>query len=215
MSALIFALVFAQDAATQEKQETAPPKQEERQETPPPLVVQETAPSTMTVGARFQWWTMDLAFEVETANTRIEIDSESLAGFELWGRWDLSEEWAFGIGVDYGSGLDTESLVLSLGATWRLAPPGDPWVPFLRAGVLYGSLDVADLPGEFEAAFGAEGGAGVSVSLGDWIPGLALSLEAAARWITFDFDPGAGVISSDPEVGGFGLRLLAGIELRF
>ena len=91
----------------------------------------------------------------------------------------------------------------------------DPWDVSFRAGFLYARLDMDDVPGDFDRAFGLEAAARIRHPLSSVMEGLSASAEIAVRQLEFEFDRDPDVLDADSKVGGFGARLLVGLSYRF
>ena len=192
----------------------SPPKEEEDQ-TEPPVTISKPA---WSIGARFDLWVTDLDFTAQTATTRTEVETALHSGADLFAFVGLGGNWGAEVGVEttLGGDSETESLVFALSLQWELPILEDsPLVPALRAGVLYGSYTMDDIPGDFDDAVGFEGGLQVSLPLAGERGGLGLTLAVMGRNLEFDFEPDSAATVYDDSIGGMGVRFVAGLEVRF
>lgn len=184
-------------------------------EGPDPVRDAARMPSRWSVGAAYHLWASDLDFVASTATTRVEVDASLLQGAQLRADYVVSRRIDVRLGVEAGFGLEMKSLGATLGAACNLDELPDPWEGWLHGSLVYATLDVDDLPGDFKGALGFEAGLGVSRPVGEWLRGVHLHAELAGRWMEFEFDADPGAIVPDDTVGGFGGRLLLGLDWRF
>jgi len=168
------------------------------------------------LGAGYSLWLSDLKFRCESPTQIVESDFSSLSGVEIFGQFEVVEEWSFRLGGDFLFGVDTRSLVGSLGAVYTPRDILDPPLEAsFRAGLLLGSFEIKDVEGDFDPAVGVEAGLGITHGLDEYLEGLMFQAEVMFRYLKFDFDRDATVTASDDSVGGFGVRLSAGFTYRF
>jgi hypothetical protein len=171
--------------------------------------------SPWRIGAGYHFWATDLDVTTTTATERVELDASVVQGVQLAAEYRLSRRVDVRLAFESGLGLDLHTLGASLGASCSLDELPDPWESWLHASLLYATLEIDGLRGDFKGALGFEAGVGFARPVGDWARGIHLRAELAARWLEFDFDPDPGAASVHDTVGGFGGRLLLGLDWRF
>ncbi len=170
----------------------------------------------IAIGVGYSLWVTDLNFESRTATEIVEYEMSSLSGVEIFGQMEVAEEMSLRLGGDFLLGVDITAIVGSLGVVYAPADLlEEPCELYFRAGILLGSIDMSGLPGDFKPSVGVEVGAGLTYRLDEYVEGLGFQIEAMARYLKFDFDKDETVLESDDEVGGFGVRFLAGLVYRF
>jgi hypothetical protein len=76
--------------------------------------------------------------------------------------------------------------------------------PYLRAGVLWGSLSWDEIPGDFEESFGFEGGVGLEY----FINRCRLGAEMSYRNVKFQYNPPPGVLSNQDNIDFSGFSIM-------
>lgn len=173
-------------------------------------------PLGITLGIGYSLWVSDLKFESESATTRVEYDLSSESGVEIFGQMEVDDEWSVRLGGEFLFATDVKTMLCTLGVVYT--PAGlldEPMDLHFRAGILFGSHDMTDVEGDFGTSVGVEAGVGLTYWIHEYVEGLGLQIEAMARYLKFDFDKDETVIKSDDEVGGFGVRFLAGVVYKF
>ena len=176
------------------------------------------ADTGVVLGARYAVWIVDLDFEVSTPTELTRVRTESQSGAEIYFRHGLGQGWITEIGLEVTLGGDSESqaLVAGLSLQWQIPILQESGlIPSLRAGVLYGTYEIDDVPGDFDSAIGFEGGIEIRWPLSPGAGGLSLDLAVLGRSLKFDFDADTGATAAENEIGGVGAIILAGLEYRF
>lgn len=198
------------DKPAQDKPEVNP---QEPEEEPVPA---SGARMRFSAGASYSLWVAPIDFDASGALITYERDSAALSGIDLFARLDLSKDWGVQADFDFSSGTELDVTVFGIGAVYRPGLLEDPWGTHGRVSLLFGTLDDADAPGDFDLGVGFEFGGGVDLSLKTaGLDGLYVNADVMARFLEFDFDADSGITSDDGEVGGFGVRFLLGVEYRF
>lgn len=188
-----------------------------------PLAAQEEEPAvaksegmSFSVGAGYALWIAPFDFEASGPAISYERSSGMIDGFNLSGRLDFNETWGVQADADLFFSTDLDATVVGLGGVYRPGLLDDPWDTHLRASILYGMLNDDVAPGDFDPGIGFEVAAGVDYSLGEMLlEGLSARADLAGRLLEFEFDADSDITSDDGEMGGFGLRILLGLEYRF
>ena len=190
---------------------------------PSPTEVQEEQPSTETMdldlsagthavlGGRYAIWIVDLDFEVSSPTELTRVKTGSQSGGEIYFRHGLGQGWFAELGLEVTLGGDSESqaLVGSLSLQWQIPILKETGlIPSLKVGVLYGTYDMDEVPGDFDSAIGFEGGIEIRWPLSPGNGGLGRSLE-------FDFEADPGATAPETKIGGMGVVILAGVEYSF
>ncbi len=209
-----FALVAASAAWAQEVEN--PPAPAPQEEPADQEEFGEYEPLYIKLGAGYVGWVTDMDFEVSTSTEAVEISNGGLQGLEIFGLYEFDEEWAVRLGVEFLWGFDADGYVGSLGAVYTpFEALEEPMDLHLRASLLFGKIDVEDVYGDFDPGVGIDIGVGVSYGLDEVAVGLKFEAEVMLRYLKFDFDKDANVVTSDDEVGGLGARFLAGLSYSF
>jgi hypothetical protein len=207
---MVFALSLAASSASWAQ---------EVKDKPAPKKAGEPAPEErlgITLGAGYSLWVSDLKFESRSATQTVEYDMTSESGIEIFAQMEVAEEWSLRLGGEFLFGVDIKTMIGSLSAVYTpLDLMDEPVDLHFRAGLLFGSHEMQDLQGDFNTAVGVEAGVGLTYWIDEYVEGLGIQVEAMARYLKFDFDKDEAVTESDDEVGGFGVRFLAGFVYKF
>jgi hypothetical protein len=122
--------------------------------------------------------------------------------------WQFNDHWFVDAVVERTVMTNLDMLFLTLGPKRRFSD-SETNGSYLRAALVYGKLAWDDAPGDFDPSMGAEIGYGI-----DFIGSqFSLGLEAAYRYITFDYNSPSGteVTSTDSQIdfSGFTLTICA------
>ncbi len=117
--------------------------------------------------------------------------------------WSFSDNWSLETVWEKVVLTNLDMQYLTLGPRWRFKDSGTIR-PYLRTGLVYGSLAWDDAPGSFDSSIGAEAGFGIDFIGTDF----SFGLEAAYRYSTFDYTPsGTGVTATDSQIDFSGFTL--------
>ena len=163
----------------------------------------------------FAWWNTGISLRTQKALEILEIDNQHALGLDLARQFILSEELAIREGLEADYGVDMRILGFSLSGVYQADFLEDPWDVSFRAGFVYARLDMDDVPGDFDRAFGFEAAARIWHPLSPVMEGLSATAEIAGRRLEFEFDKDPDVLDGDSKVGGLGARLLVGLSYRF
>jgi len=170
----------------------------------------------ISVGANFSLWAADLNFKSESTTRILEYELSSLAGVQIFGQMEVVDEWSVRLAGDFLFGNGASAILGSLGAVY--SPQGlldDPYGIHFRAAILFGTIELEDVEGDFDSGVGVEVGVGLTYRIDEYVEGLSFQVEALARYLKFDFSADTDVTQTDDEVGGFGLSLQVGFIYRF
>ena len=169
-------------------------------------------PYGVHAGARLSLWLGNFEFEARTAAGEVTLDESVVPAAELYGVLDLDETWSVELGLEALLTTHANAFNVALSARYKLDLLGDAWTTYAKAGVLAGTVDLDDAPGDFEPGFGVQGGLGADYALS---PSLSLNLELKLRYLEYEFDEDPNFLKIDGSIGGFGVGVSAGIDLRF
>lgn len=141
-----------------------------------------------------------------TTGSDIEIwefeDLKPLVGIDIG--WRFSDHWSLDAVVERVVMADIMMQYLTLGPKVRFSDSGSVRT-YLRAALVYGSMEWEKAPGDFGSSIGAEAGFGVDFIGSDF----SFGVEAAYRHIAFDYNrpSGTDVTATDSQIDFSGFTL--------
>lgn len=129
-------------------------------------------------------------------------DLKPLVGINIG--WRFSDHWSLDALVERVVMAEIKMQHLTLGPKMHFSDSGTVRT-YLRAALIYGSMEWEKAPGDFDSSVGAEAGFGIDFIGSDF----SFGVEAAYRYIAFDYNPpsGSDVTATDSQIDFSGFTL--------